>query len=89
MTQVNLPTEQKQTHRQREQICGCQGGGGGRGMEEEVRVSRCKLLYTERINNEVLLYSTENYIQRPMINHIGKEYFLKGYTHIYNNHFAV
>ena len=31
MTQVNLPTKQKQTHRHREQNCVCQGGvGGGR-----------------------------------------------------------
>ena len=27
MTQVNLSTKQKQTHRHREQTCGCQGGG--------------------------------------------------------------
>ena len=36
--------------------------------------SRCKLLYIEWINNKVLLYSTENYIQYSMINHNGKEY---------------
>ena len=46
----------------------------GRGMEWEVGVSRCKLSYIEWINNKVLLYSTENYIQYPMINHNGKEY---------------
>ena len=27
MAQVNLPTEQKQTHRHRDDSCGCQGGG--------------------------------------------------------------
>ena len=27
MTQMNLSTKQKQTHRHREQTCGCQGGG--------------------------------------------------------------
>ena len=27
MTQINLSTEQKQTHRHRGQTCGCQGGG--------------------------------------------------------------
>ena len=27
MTQVNLSMKQKQTHRHREQICGCQGEG--------------------------------------------------------------
>ena len=44
------------------------------GMEEEVRVSRCKLAYIEWINNKVLLYSTENYIQYPVINHNGKKH---------------
>ena len=43
-------------------------------MEWEVGVSRCKLLYIGWINNKVLLYSTEKYIQYPMINHNGKEY---------------
>ena len=28
MTQMNLSTKQKQTHRHREQICGCRGEGG-------------------------------------------------------------
>ena len=37
----------------------------------------CKLLYIDWINNKFLLYSTENYIQYPMINHKGKEYFRK------------
>ena len=27
------------------------------------------------VNNKVLLYNTENYIQYPMINHNGKKYF--------------
>ena len=43
-------------------------------MEWEFGVSRCKLLYIEWINNKILLYSTGNYIQYPMINHNGKEY---------------
>ena len=33
------------------------------GMEWEVGVNRCKLLYTEWINNKVLLYSIENCMQ--------------------------
>ena len=48
------------------------------GVEWEVGFSRCKLLYTKWINNKVLLYSTENYIQHPVINHNGKEYIKKG-----------
>ena len=51
--------------------------GIGGGMEWEFGVSRRKLLYIEWINNKVLLYSTENYIQYPMINHNGKEYIKK------------
>ena len=50
------------------------GEGGGGGMEWEVGISRCKLLYIEWINNKVLLYITENYIQHLMKNHNGKEY---------------
>ena len=34
MTQINIYTKQKQTHRHREQTCGFQGGGG---MGEEWR----------------------------------------------------
>ena len=36
MTQMNLPLKQKQTQGHREQIGGCQGGGGWGGMEWEV-----------------------------------------------------
>ena len=54
------------------------GEGFGGGMEWEVGISRCKLLYTGWINKKILLYSTGNYIQYPVINHNGKEYFKKG-----------
>ena len=77
MTQMNLSIKQKQNHRNRKQTGGSQGEGVGRGMEWEFGVSRYKLLYTEWVNNKVLLYSTENCIQYPVINHNGKEYFLK------------
>ena len=50
------------------------GRGGGGGKDWEFGVGRCKLLYTEWINNKVLLYNTGNYIQYPEINHNGKEY---------------
>ena len=64
-------------------------------------VSRYKLLYTEWINNKVLLYTTENYIQYPMIiimekNILEKQnmclcvciYRYKIYIHVKLNHFA-
>ena len=60
------------------------GEGFGGGMEWEVGASRCKLLYMEWINNKVLLCSTENCIQYPMINHNGKEYFKKECIYTYN-----
>ena len=50
------------------------GERGRGGIEWEFGVSRCKLVYIEWINDKVLLYSTGNYIQYPMINHNGKEY---------------
>ena len=36
--------------------------------------SRGKLAYKEWINNKVLLYSTGNYVQYPVINQNGQEY---------------
>ena len=38
ITQMNLSTKQKQTHRCRDQTCGCQGDGVGRGMDWEFGV---------------------------------------------------
>ena len=66
---MNLSIEQKQTHGHREQTCGCQGGGSE--MDWESEVGRCKLFHLEWINNEVLLYSTDNYIQSVLIEHDG------------------
>ena len=55
---------------------------------KEFGISRCKLLYVEWINSKVLLYSTGNYIQYPLINHnekqCEKEYIPTYlYTHTY------
>ena len=38
-----------------------------------------QLLYTEWINNKVLLYGTESYIQYPVIKHNGKIYKKNAY----------
>ena len=43
-------------------------------MDWEFGISRCKLSYIEWVNNKVLLNSTGNYMQYPVINHNGKEY---------------
>ena len=41
------------------------GGWVGSGMDWESGVNSCKLLHLEWIYNEVLLYSTGNYMDRP------------------------
>ena len=82
---MNLSTKQKR-HRHRKQTCGCQGGregGGGLDWEFGMGLAGCKLLHIDWINNKVLLYSTGNYIQYPVINHNGKE-FEKEYIYIYS-----
>jgi len=43
-------------------------------MERKFEVNRCKPLYLGWISNKVLLSSTGNYIQYPVINHNGKEH---------------
>ena len=52
-------------------------------MDQEFGISRCKWLYIGWIN-KVLLYSTEKYIQYPVINNDGKEHEKE-----YMYHFAV
>ena len=64
--------KQEQTHRHREQACGCQGGRTGiLGLADEI------YLYIEWIKNEVLQYGTGNFIQYLGINHNGKEYICR------------
>ena len=57
------------------------GEGVMGGLEWEVGVSRCRLLYVEWISSKVLLYGTENCVQYPMVNHDGKEYLKKEYIY--------
>lgn len=59
---MNLSTQQKQTHRHKEQTCGCQGAGRRGGVDWEFRVSTCKVLDVEWMGNEVLLYGKGNYV---------------------------
>ena len=51
----NEPFNRKETHELGERNCGCQGEGGGRGMDWECEVNRSKLLHLEWISNEILL----------------------------------
>ena len=73
---MNISVKQNQTHRHREQTCGCRGQqeGWGKGRIGGSGVSRCKLGYIARMNNKLLLYSTANHIQYPVINHNGEEH---------------
>ena len=81
MTQISL--SMKQTHRHREQICGCQREWGGEGWAGNLAFTDAKLLYLDQINNQDLLYNTGNYIRYPMVIHNGKEYEkYRAYIHI-------
>ena len=71
---TNEHIHKTETESHGEQTSDCQGAGGRAGKKWEFGVSRGKLLYTEWINNKVLLYSTGKYIQYPVTNHNGKEY---------------
>ena len=62
LTSISFCDAVNLTHGLEELTCGCQGGGGGRGMDWESGVNRCKLLHLEWISNKILLYSTGNYI---------------------------
>ena len=62
MTQINLSTKQNRLTGIENRFVVAKWEGVGRGMKREVGISRCKLSYTERINNMVPLYSTENYM---------------------------
>ena len=55
----------------------------GEGVDWKSGSSRCKLVYIGQINNEVLLYNTENHIKYPMISHNKKIKMIK-YTYMYN-----
>ena len=78
---MNVSMKQKQTHRHREQTVVAKGEERWGGKGWELGISRCKLVYTGWINNKVLLYSTGDYIQYPVINQNEKEYI---YVCMYN-----
>ena len=73
MTQMNLSKNRNRLTNKENRPVVAKGVGVGRGMKWSVGVCRWKLSYMEGIN-KALLYSTENYIQCPLINHNGKEY---------------
>ena len=52
------------------------------GVYWEFWISKCKLVYREWINYNVLLHGT-GYAQYPVINHHGKEYEKRLYVCVY------
>ena len=62
----------KQTQRHRESLLS-RGRGEGKGRTWESVISSCRLWHIGWINNKVLLYSSGNSIQYPVINHHGKK----------------
>ena len=59
---TNESFHKKETHGLGERACGYQGGGRGSGMDWESGINRCQLLPLKWISNEILLYTTGNYI---------------------------
>ena len=74
MTQMNLPTKQKRLTDTESRLTAAQGREEG-GVDWESGVGGCKLSHLQYRKDEVLLYSTGNYIQCSVINHNGKEFF--------------
>ena len=48
------------------------GEGEDSGIDRDFGVGRCKLSHLEWISNEILLYSTETYVQSLVIEHDGR-----------------
>ena len=69
MAQMNLSTEKKIMDLENRLVVAKVVGESG--MDLEFGISRCKLLHLEWRSNEVLLYSTGNYIQSLVMEHDG------------------
>ena len=57
-----MAQKRKDNHGLGEETSGCQGGGGESGKDWEFGGNRRKLLLLEWISNEILLWSTGNYV---------------------------
>ena len=72
--ETSKPVHETETLPDREQPVVAKGMQHGSETDWEFGISRYKLLHIGQISNKILLYSTGNYIQCPVINHNGKEY---------------
>ena len=70
---MNFLIGQKDIHRYKKQTYRYQNGKVRGGVNQEFEINICRLLYTKRINNKDLLYSTDNYTQQFVITYKGKE----------------
>ena len=80
---MHVSRKQKQTHRHREQTCGCQGGKGEWGEELGVWDQQMQTSIYRMDKQGPTVQYRELYIQYPVINHNGKEYE-KEYIYMYN-----
>ena len=71
MAQMNLSTEKKFRDLENRVVVARGGGwrGAGSGMDWEFGVNRCRPLPLEWTGNEILLYSTGNYIYSLKLEH--------------------
>ena len=69
----NVSMQEEQTHRHREEVCGCQGGGKdwSLGWEDEI------YLHIKWINTRILQYGAGDSFQYLAINYNGKEYMCR------------
>ena len=91
MIQMNLFTKQKQTHRFREQIYGCQEKGERNGQLGALELTyRHAIFKMDNLTNKVLLYSTGNsaqcYVAIWMGGKFGGEWI---HVHVWLSPFAV
>ena len=70
LRQMNIATKWKQTHRRREQTCGCRGGGG----ERTGRLGSADAVIHRMDKQQDPTMQHRELIQSPVINHDGKEY---------------
>ena len=93
MTQRNIFTKLKQTHGLRKRIYDYQRGQGmGGGVNQGLRINRCRELCIKYINNKVLLHTTGNYTQYIITTYNGKEYEkekIQRETYADLNHFVI
>ena len=77
MIQMNLFTEQKETHRLRKRAYGCQGEG----IVREQGMDMYTLLYSKWITNKNLVYSTGNSAQCYVASWMGEGLGENGYMY--------